>query len=89
MSTRPAEVFRLPGKGRIEIGYDADLTFVDMDARWTFDRNNCFSKAREVMRSVHGIPMKGRIEHTMVRGKTVYEDGKIIGQPGYGRWIKP
>lgn len=89
MSTRPAEVFRLPGKGRIEIGYDADLTFVDMDARWTFDRNNCFSKAREIMRIVHGIPMKGRIEHTMVRGKTVYEDGKITGQPGYGRWIKP
>lgn len=89
MSTRPAEVFRLPGKGRIEIGYDADLTFVDMAARWTFDRSSCFSKAREVMRIIHGMPMKGRILRTMVRGETVFEEGKITGQPGYGRWIKP
>ena len=89
MSTRQAEIFRLPGKGRIAIGNDADLTFVDLDARWTFDRNHCFTKARDVMRIVDGMPMKGRIQRTMVRGETIYEDGRITGQPGYGRWLKP
>ncbi len=89
MSTRQAEVFQLPGKGRIDIGYDADLTFVDMGARWTFDRRFCFSKAKDTMRIVHGMPMKGKIQRTMVRGETVYYDGKITCQPGYGRWIKP
>ena len=89
MSTRQAEIFRLPGKGRIAIGNDADLTFVDLDARWTFDRNQCFTKARDVMRIVHGMPMKGRVRRTMVRGETVFEDGRITGRPGYGRWLKP
>ena len=60
-----------------------------MGARWTFDRRFCFSKAKDTMRIVHGMPMKGKIQRTMVRGETVYYDGKITCHPGYGRWIKP
>ena len=41
------------------------------------------------MRIVHGMPMKGRVRRTMVRGEKVYEDGKITGRAGYGRWLKP
>lgn len=89
MVVRTAEIFNLPGKGEIAIGHDADLTFVDMDARWTFDRHACFTKAREVMRFVHGMPMHGKVMRTVVRGETIYDDGQIVGQPGHGRWLKP
>lgn len=33
-SYTPALLYQLPGKGRIEIGYDADLVIVDMEKRW-------------------------------------------------------
>ncbi|MBM3264122.1 MAG: amidohydrolase family protein [candidate division Zixibacteria bacterium] len=88
MSTRAAEVFRLPGKGDIAVGCDADLTFVDLSARWTFDRHACFSKSRESMTVAHGMPVHGRVVRTMVRGVTVYHEGQITASPGHGRWIK-
>ena len=31
----PAEIFRLPGKGHVRIGEDADLTLVDVDLERT------------------------------------------------------
>jgi len=35
-------------------------------------------------RTVKGVPIR-----TMLRGKTVMEEGKIIGKPGDGRLVKP
>lgn len=89
MVVRTAEIFHLPGKGDIAIGNDADFTMVDMDVRWTFDKDKCFTKAREVMRFAHNMPMYGKVMHTMVRGASIYRDGKIVGQPGHGKWLKP
>ena len=89
MSTRAAKVFRLKGKGDLAIGCDADFTLVDMATEWTFDRGKCFSKSRESMCVVDGMPMKGRVVQTIVRGVTIYQDGEVIGRPGHGRWIKP
>lgn len=89
MSARAAQVFRLPGKGTIAIGHDADITLVDLNAKWTFEPAKCLSKSRESMGVVEGMPMQGRVVQTIVRGVTVYQDGEAIGRPGHGRWIKP
>ena len=89
MSSRAAQVFRLPGKGDIAVGYDADFTLVDMAEAWTFDSAKCLSKSRESMCVVDGMPMQGRVVQTIVRGVTVYQDGEAVGRPGHGRWIKP
>jgi dihydroorotase-like cyclic amidohydrolase len=32
-----------------------------------------------------GYTFKGKVESTYVRGKPVFEQGKIVAQPGYGR----
>jgi len=89
LSERAGDLFRLPGKGRIAPGYDADLVLVDMAAAWTFDRQRCFSKARETMRVYHGRQMQGRIMATFVRGVRVYQAGEITAQPGHGQFVRP
>jgi dihydroorotase-like cyclic amidohydrolase len=89
MAERAADLFRLPGKGRIAVGHDADLTLVDLAAEWTFDRRRSFSKAGDNMRVYHGRQMKGRVISTLVRGRRIYQEGDIVAQPGYGRFVRP
>lgn len=89
MSERAADLFQLPRKGRIAPGCDADLTLVDVAEAWTFDRQRCFTKAKDNMRAYHGRSMQGKIISTLVRGTTVYHEGKIVAQPGHGQFLRP
>ncbi len=34
-------------------------------------------------KKLRGYPMR-----TYVRGKLVYDDGKFVGEPGYGQYVK-
>ncbi len=86
---RAAELFRLPRKGRIAPGYDADLALVDMTASWTFDPQQCFTKAKDNMRVYHGWPMQGQVVSTLVRGVTVFDRGEIVAEPGHGQFLRP
>jgi len=88
-SERAGEIFQLPGKGGIRVGYDADLVLVDLASAWTFDRRQTFSKAGDNMRVYHGYPIQGRIVSTLVRGKTIFAEGEITAEPGYGQFIRP
>ena len=66
----PAEIFDLDSKGRIEPGYDADLTLVDPDAPREIRGSDTHTKC-------DWTPFEGRLgvfpELTMVRGEVVYE----------------
>jgi dihydroorotase-like cyclic amidohydrolase len=88
-AARAGEVFNLPGKGRIALGYDADLVLVDLAAKWTFDRRRSLSKSGENMRVFDGRPLHGKVISTLVRGIPVYHDGAITVQPGHGQFIRP
>jgi dihydroorotase-like cyclic amidohydrolase len=35
-----------------------------------------------------GMDVTGRVLATFVRGQKVYEDGEVIGEKGYGQWVK-
>ena len=89
MSDRAAQLFRLPGKGQIAPGFDADLTLIDMNADWTFDRHQTLSKGGRNMYAYHGRPLRGRVATTMVRGQVVYTDRRIVIEPGHGRCLRP
>jgi len=82
----PAGIFNLtPSKGSLEIGADADITLVDLEKVRTVKAEELGSYSDYSL--YDGWELKGWPVRTIVRGKTVMQDGKIIGKPGYGRYI--
>ncbi len=69
-STRPAELLRLAGKGRIEAGADADLTLLDLDAERTVRTSEFASKGRNT--PFEGWTLRGTAAMTIVRGTIAY-----------------
>jgi dihydroorotase len=82
-SAGPARIFGIEGKGRIALGYDADLTIIDLVAQRTI-RN-------EWIASVSGwTPYDGKTVtgwpiHTVVRGQVVVRDEALTDAPPMGR----
>ena len=86
-SENPARLAGLyPQKGCIQVGSDADFTIVDMDARKVIKESEVISKVEFTTwdgYETHGIPI-----YTIVRGNVVMDNGKVVGQKGYGIYIK-
>jgi len=74
-----AQRWNVHGKGRIEIGYDADLVLVNLDTSTVLRADDLFYRHRHS--PYVGMTMRGKIVRTLVRGTTVFADGKIVGQP--------
>ncbi|MFN8535410.1 MAG: amidohydrolase family protein [Dehalococcoidia bacterium] len=86
-STNPAKAFNLfPRKGMIAVGSDADLTIVDLNLTRTVDLDLLKSDADFAI--WEGETFTGWPVMTIVRGKVVMRDGEIVGQPGYGRYVR-
>ncbi|MFC3747649.1 dihydroorotase family protein [Paenibacillus sp. GCM10012306] len=86
LSQRPADVFGLGHrKGRLAVGYDADLAIIDPSVAWTLDERELHSSAG--WSAYEGMQMQGKLTHTLVRGAVVYEAGAVVGQPGYGQFV--
>lgn len=75
-STSPQRVFQLAGKGRLALGYDADLTLVDLAARKTITNAQQASKAGWT--PFDGMLAKGWPVATIVRGRRVMQDDEIV-----------
>jgi dihydroorotase len=81
---QPAKSFHLDStKGRIAVGYDADLVIADPTETWTITNAEVLS--RSGWTPYDGRTITGRIDSTFVRGEPVFLDGTVVGQPGYGR----
>jgi dihydroorotase len=70
MSTRPAQVFHLPG-GSLAVGAPADVTILDPEVEWTVEPARFFSKSRNT--PFGGRRLVGRADLTIVRGRVVYD----------------
>jgi dihydroorotase len=88
LSENPAKVFKLyPKKGAIRIGADADFAVIDMNAELTLNNERVISKCGWTPYA--GKKVKGLPVHTIVRGNFVFEDGKLVGEPGRGQKASP
>lgn len=81
----PARRFKLANKGRLEPGYDADLTLVDLSQPIKLASEHLFYRYKQS--PYVGRTFKGIIKQTILRGQTVYADGKSVGKPS-GRFIR-
>jgi dihydroorotase len=70
MSTRPAQVFKLPG-GTLAVGAPADVVVLDPDAIWKVEPSAFFSRSRNT--PFAGRTLHGRAELTIVRGRVVFD----------------
>jgi len=77
--TLPAKTFRLPRKGAIREGFDADIVLVDPKAKLRIDPEAFLSKAK--YSPFKGTRCIGRAAYTIVNGVLVAERGRIVGPP--------
>jgi len=75
MCDAPARVWDMVGKGRIEVGYDADLVLVDLNKSATILNEQQETKAR--WSPWHGETLTGWPVRTWVLGREVFRDGQI------------
>ena len=85
-AANPARRFALPRKGSLAAGSDADFTLVDTEAEFTVTRESLFQK--HGLSPYLGATFRGTVRRTVVRGQTVFVDGKIVGARK-GRLIEP
>ena len=81
-----AQRFGFPRKGQLAIGADADLALVDLGSTSTLQSQDLFY--RHPHSPYVGRQLHGRIVRTVLRGRTVYRDGKMVSNP-IGRLVTP
>lgn len=87
-SVNGAKIFGFyPRKGSNIPGTDADFTICDMDREWTVTSDKIYTKSG--LNGYHGRKLKGKVTHTVVRGKVVMTEGDVISEPGWGKFIVP
>jgi allantoinase len=86
-ATNIARRFGLEGKGDIATAYDADLWLVDLSYEGTVRKEDLLY--RNPFSAHEGQPIRGRSVRTLVRGETVFADGKPTLTTPIGRLLTP
>ncbi len=85
-SANVARIFGLwPQKGSLQVGADADIAIVDMDETRTVTAAGLQGRADYSI--YEGMAYTGWPVRTLVRGKTVTENGEVMASNGNGRYI--
>jgi allantoinase len=72
----PAARFRIGGKGGLVAGNDADFALVDLPSAYTLEESQLFQ--RHKITPYLGQTFRGVIRRTVLRGRTIFADGRII-----------
>jgi allantoinase len=87
LSFNVATRFRLPpDRGRIAVGGQADIALVDLSANFDVQPSDLHYRHRHTPYT--GRRLTGKVVQTILRGQTIFKDGKIVSQPR-GRLVRP
>jgi len=87
-SAEPAKIIKIDEeKGSIEVGKDADLVLVDMREGWKVENKCLYTKCG--WSPFDGRKFVGKAKTTILRGTVIMRDEKVLGTPGYGKYITP
>ncbi|MDM0070629.1 amidohydrolase family protein [Variovorax sp. J31P207] len=86
VAANPARIFGIDDrKGALRPGMDADITLVDLNLERTVRHEELLSYSDYSI--YDGWTFKGWAVETILRGKTVMQDGKLTGAPGDGQYL--
>jgi dihydropyrimidinase len=87
VATNPAKIFGLyPRKGTIRVGSDADVMIIDPAREVTVSSGTLHMKSD--YSPYAGMRLKGFPAVTILRGEIIQQDGRFVGRPGGGKFIK-
>lgn len=85
-SEKPAEIFDLKDRGKLEQGKKADLVAINFNQKFKIDSSKFHSKAK--YSPYEGWKLQGRPEKTFVNGLLVMDDQEIVAKAGNGGIIR-
>lgn len=88
LTSRPADLYGIRDKGRLVVGADADLAVFDLNAQFTLTNEGMETKCGWT--PYHGMTIRARPIHTLVRGHWAMREGARpaapIGRPVSFTW---
>ena len=86
-SCNAAQTFGLyPRKGTLMPGADADFVVIDEDRTWQIKGEDLLTASDYCV--YEGMEIKGGVESVYVRGVRVFDEGKLVGPPGHGQYLR-
>ncbi|MGB8212567.1 MAG: amidohydrolase family protein [Anaerolineales bacterium] len=79
MLTNPRKIFRLP---------EQPETWVELDEKAVYELHGAEMHSRCGWTPFEGWQVKGRVRKVVLRGKTAFENGKVLAEPGYGKNVR-
>jgi allantoinase len=87
ISSNVAERFHLPKtKGKVAAGADADFSIVDLNQSVVVTKEELMYRHQQS--PYIGRKLRGKVLRTILRGRTIFQDGKIVAKPS-GNLVKP
>jgi len=86
LSEKPAEIFNLKDRGRLEQGKKADLVAIDFNRKFKIDASKFHSKAK--YSPYDGWEVQGRPVKTFVNGLLIMDEQEIVAKAGSGEIIR-
>lgn len=84
-SFNPARRFGLNQKGDLAEGLDADVVLVDSSETWIVQAEE--SESQQGYTPFEGQELGARVKTTFLRGRRIYDNGEVIGEPR-GRYLR-
>jgi len=87
LSSNPAQIHSLAGKGGLQPGNDADVVVFDPRPLWTVRAKDLVT--RQPYTPFEGMQWQGRVTTTYVRGRLVYDRARGFADAPRGKRVEP